>query len=112
MESNLLIGNDQVLELVGLREEIANEYIEDATVTATIRKANGQPVDGENWPITLVFVAVNDDLEGRSGLYQGLLEDGIELVAGRTYSVEITAEVSSDLVGFWKFPVVAKYRGI
>jgi hypothetical protein len=100
----LLIGNDQTLLVEGLQDEITGDYINNATVTATIKDKRDVAVAGQSWPATLAYV---DDSNGN---YRGNLEDGLELVQGRVYWVEITANAGSDIIAFWRFRLAAMYR--
>lgn len=110
MDVTLLIGNDQTLEVAGLKDEISGEFFATAIVTATIRDSDEQEVAGGTLPITLQYVTPGDDAEGREGLYIGNFEDDLELEDGALYSVEVRADAGSDLVALWRIPAVARYR--
>lgn len=99
----LLIGNDQVLKVLGVQDAITEAYINDATVTARI-KLRGNEVDGQSWPLTLSYVAASN------GNYQGLLQDTIDLQPDRPYTIEIRIEGSGGLVGFYRYTRAAVYR--
>lgn len=99
----LLIQNDQTIRVNGLQDEVTESYLNAATVTVTLKAKDGTEVAGETWPLTLSYVAASD------GNYIGNLSDELELTAGRTYFVEITA-VSGEWKGFWRFPRAAEYR--
>lgn len=100
----LYVGNDHLLTLEGVQDAVSGDYLNAATVTATLKTRAGVEVEGDNWPITLDYVADSD------GNYQGVIEDGVEITAGKTYIVEITVDAGGDLIGFWRFPVVATWR--
>lgn len=92
----LLIGNDQTLTLEGLQDEVTLAYINDATVTATVKDRSGNEVAGQSWPLTLDYVVLSN------GTYQGNLEDALVLSRGASYFVEITATAGTGK-GFWRF---------
>lgn len=100
----LLVGNDQVIELLGARDAVTGDYLNSKTVTCTVKDSDGVNVSGETWPITLSYIAASN------GDYRGTLEDGLALEDGNTYIVEVHIDAGSDLIGFWRFEVVAQYR--
>lgn len=100
----LLIRNDQTVKVLGLQDEISGDYINNATVTARIKDKQGRDVAGETWPITLQYIAASD------GNYHGNFDDGIELIVGKIYIVEIAADAGGGLKAFWRFFRTAKYR--
>jgi hypothetical protein len=99
----LLIGNDQTLTLEGLQDEVTSNYINDATVTATVKDRAGNAVSGQSWPLTLDYVTASD------GIYRGNLEDTLVLAPGVSYFVEISA-VAGAGKGFWRFARKAMER--
>jgi len=99
----LFISNTNLLEIKGLRNAADLSIINDATLVATIKDKAGVPLVGENWPITLDYVA------GSEGVYQGLASDLLEIVLNDVYTAEITATRGGDK-GFWKVPVRARNR--
>lgn len=105
----LLVGNDQLVQVVGLRDAISGDPITNATVTARITKRDGTDVGGENWPISLSYVVESSSTENDAH-YRGLFEDDIELVAGKGYWVEVKAVAPGDDVAVWREWVVAKNR--
>jgi hypothetical protein len=100
----LFIGNDQSIELTGLQDAISEAYINDASVTATVKTKEGVAVTGQSWPLTLAYVAASD------GNYRGNLEDGLELIEATMYVIEVTADCGGDVIGFWRFNRQAVYR--
>lgn len=100
----LLVGNDQTIRVSGVQDEVSGDYLNDITVQVWIKERDGTDVAGETWPITLDYIADSN------GDYIGNIEDGVELVAGRRYIVEIRSEAPGDLVGFWHFTRAAKWR--
>lgn len=104
MNASLLIGNDQTLEVTGVQDEISGAYQNSKTVTATVKNIIGVEVSGQSWPLTLSYVADSN------GDYRGTLEDGLVLVNGKNYIIEITVDAGSDLIAFWRWTVPATYR--
>ena len=104
MSIKLLVGNDQTIQALGIRNESTGAYINDAVVTVTIYKKNRTEVAGETWPLSLTYVPASN------GDYSANLEDGIEFEAGKSYWVEVTAEGTGDAIAFWKEIVPAINR--
>lgn len=100
----LLIGNDQTLLVQSVYDEISESYINNATVTATIKKRDTTNVSGQSWPLTLSYVTDSN------GNYRGNLSHDLELVARTKYVIEITI-VSGSFQAFYKFERMADYRG-
>lgn len=99
----LLIGNDQTLLVQSVTDEITGSYINDATVTASLRQMNTTAVPGQSWPLTLDYVAASN------GNYRGNLENDLEIREGLKYIVEITI-VSGSFQAFFRFERRADYR--
>lgn len=91
------VANTNVLELIGLRSNINDTYINDATVTVTIKDADGVEVTGETWPLTMDYVAASN------GNYRAILVDGLALVGKRKYVAYISADGGTDRIGYWRF---------
>lgn len=101
----LLIGNDQTIKVLGLKDEVSGDFINGlTTVTARVKNKDGSSVAGENWPITLEYVTDSD------GDYQGNLDDALKLVNNRLYTVEISVDGGGGLKALWHFDRVAQYR--
>ena len=100
----LLIGNDQTLDVTGVQNKVSGTYINNAVVTARVKHLNGDDVTGQAWPVTLAYVTSSD------GNYRGVLEDGLELIAGKRYSIEIRIDAGSDVIGFFRRLAIARYR--
>ena len=83
------VGTDHKVVLSGLKDDAGN-YINDATVTAVMKDSNGNVVSNGN---TISFSLVNDPTNGPSatGDYQGIVPYNVDLLDGRTYTLEITA---------------------
>jgi len=102
----LLIGNDQTIEVLGLKDEVTGDFINGLVdaVTAHVKNKDGSNVGGETWPITLDYIT------GSDGDYRGNLDDAMELVNNRTYAIEIRVDAGAGLKAFWKFYRMAQYR--
>lgn len=80
----LLIGNDQTLELKGLRD--ANgAFIAGATADAVLYESDGvTEVSGASWPLTLSYI-------GKRGTYRAQLPTSLNVVNDRRYELKLTA---------------------
>lgn len=81
----LLVGNDNVMELKGLRNAVNSQYMNGATVGVTIKTKAGDTVAGAVWPIALAYVS------GSTGNYRGTIPAELEIVHGREYLAVISA---------------------
>ncbi|RUU23687.1 hypothetical protein EOD10_04435 [Mesorhizobium sp. M7A.T.Ca.TU.009.01.3.2] len=104
MSCIVYVANTNVIELTGLKSAIEDEFIDDATVTVTVKDSEGEEVSGQTWPTTMDFVVSSD------GLYRGIIEDGVELTAGTTYVAHVDVDAGVDRVGHWEFIFVPKTR--
>jgi hypothetical protein len=102
--SNLYLSNDNLLSVENLKNAATSVYINDATVTATLKDKLGVNVVGQSWPLTLGFVASSN------GVYRGTLEDGLSLTEGETYTAEINADAGSDQIANWSIQLTATKR--
>lgn len=103
--TKLYIGVDTVVTYGGMQNPITAAYINDGTVTCTIKDLSGTAVTatGFTWPVTLNYVAASD------GIYRGTIDKNIALTAGLSYWLEITA-AGGTLDDFRRLPMVAAYR--
>lgn len=95
------VANSNVLELIGLKDEVEDTFIDDATVTVTVKTSAGVEVEGDEWPVTMEYVTASD------GDYRAILTNEIEFVAKHHYVAFIDADGSSsgeERVGHWEFP--------
>lgn len=102
MANTIYIDNTGVVELDELKNSITDEFINDASVTATIQ-LNGVDVEGQAWPLALDYVTASD------GKYRGLSSADLVLLKDRTYSAIVEA-VAGSLEGKWICKVVAQER--
>jgi hypothetical protein len=91
------VANTNVLDLTGLRNEITDAYINDATVTVTVKDSDGAEVAGQVWPLTMSYVAASD------GNYRAFLSAQLPFVAKAKYTAFIEANGGANLVGHWEF---------
>ncbi len=98
------VANSNVLELIGLSNEITDTFINNATVTVTVKTVAGVAVTGVTWPLTLDYVAAS------SGNYRAVLSEGLALVDKAKYVAFIEANGGVGLVGHWEFPFTAEKR--
>lgn len=101
----LHVGNDEILELQGLRNELTAGYLNAATVTVTLVDADGAQVTGDTWPKTLTYVT------GSNGIYRCTLVYGLGLTAGGRYTAQLTANAGSGLRARWDMECQARERG-
>lgn len=100
------VANTNVLDLIGLKEEITETFINNATVTVTIKDAEGTSVAGQAWPLAMDYVASSD------GDYRAFVSEDLELVAGTRYVAYIEADGGSNRVGHFEFHFKALARRI
>jgi len=98
------IDNTNVLEVRGLAELVTGDFINDATVTMTLKDANGEELAGQDWPWSMAYLADSD------GTYRGIIKDTVEMQDGVEYFAHIDATGGPDQVGHWEFAFKAKIR--
>jgi len=86
--------NSMVMEIDELEDQINADadpkvYINDATVTVTIKK-DGTPITGQTWPLNLPFVA------GSNGRYHDVVSNAVVVVKGEKLQAEFTVGVGAD----------------
>lgn len=84
MSETIYIDSDNLVTVDALYDNAAAAYVNDATVTMTLKDRAGTEVSGETWPVTLSYVS------GSNGKYQGTLSDTLTLSRGKTYEVTIS----------------------
>jgi hypothetical protein len=100
----VFVGNTNEIELLGLKSEIEETFIDDAAVTVTVKDADGNSIAGQSWPATLTFV------DGSEGDYRGTLEHDLDLEAGEEYVAHVDANAGANRRGHWEFAFTAKTR--
>ncbi|HET7375119.1 MAG TPA: hypothetical protein VFK30_00335 [Anaerolineae bacterium] len=101
------VGNTNNLELTGLQSEAESEYLNNVAVTVTVKTAAGVEVTGENWPVTMEYVAASngDYVCGLS--YQCNFTNGGKYVA----FIDVDAsDTDTERFGHWEFPFTAQTR--
>lgn len=106
MPEALYMQNDNLLQITGLQDAATGSYINDATVTVTLKDSADVEVTGQSWPTTLGYVASSN------GDYQATLSDQLALIDKADYVAEITADGGSGLKGFWTLRVRARERAV
>lgn len=101
----LLIGNDSVLEIDRVKNEVSGAYINDASVFVTLRDDAGVAVVGTVWPKAVPYVAASD------GLYRVTLPYTLDLTAGARYTAHVTVNGGTGLLAAWVIACVARTRG-
>lgn len=104
MANEIFLGNDNVIELNGLKlsTDVATTYQNDATVKlTTLKDSSGSTITG---PITMTYVAASN------GIYRGEIDDAITLVADAIYIAFIDVTSASGKKAHWETPVTAKVR--
>lgn len=91
------VGNTNLLEIRGLKSAVEGTFINDATVTVTVKNASGANVSGQTWPAAMSYVAAS------SGDYRAVIEDDAALMPRQTYTAEITVNAGVNRIGFWKY---------
>ena len=100
-----LYANDNLIELIGLQDLSDDAYINNATVTVTVKdKSSGQSIEGETWPLTLKYVS------GSNGNYSVILRDTLSVSLNQQLVAEITANAGADRQGFWDEVVIVRRR--
>jgi hypothetical protein len=98
------VANTNVLELTGLTSNIEEAFINDATVTVTVKDTADVDVTGETWPVTMDYITDSD------GNYRAILIDALPLVGNRKYIAHISADGGEDRIGYWKFEFTPQDR--
>lgn len=98
------VANTNVIELTGLTDAVDDTPINDATVTLTLKDADGNEVAGQTWPAPM------DPVSGTDGLYRGIIEDDVEMVVGALYVAHVDVDAGPDRIGHWEFNFKARTR--
>jgi hypothetical protein len=101
--------NDHSLTLIrsngkGLQNEITGLYVNDATVTATLKRKNGVVVSGQSFPVTLDYVA------GTDGIYRVVLLSTLEVEVGDLLIAEVTIVAPGDSHAFFSKDIYVARR--
>ncbi len=99
----IYIENDNRLELAELQDVDSGAFVNNATVTATLKDTAGLDVAGQSWPLALAY-----DGQGRGG-YGANLDAALALTHGQQCVVHIDAAVAG-VVAHWEVPARAVVR--
>lgn len=100
----LYVGNDNILELDSLKNDLTGADLNAATVSVTLKDSAGANVAGSSWPLAMTYVAASN------GTYRATLGYAIALVAGGRYTATITADAGAGLHASWAVECVARTR--
>jgi hypothetical protein len=100
----IYLNNDNLLSVAGLKNASSGSFMNDATVTATLKDSASAVVTGQTFPLTLAYMA------GTDGNYQATLQDTLNITENTIYTAEITATSSSGLVAKWNMELKATKR--
>ena len=106
MSVALYVGNDNLLEVTGLKNQAEDTYLNAATVTVTLidPTASPQEVAGETWPLSLAYVS------GSDGDYRATLADTLSLSRSTKYVAQISADGGTGLKAYWEVEAVGIAR--
>ena len=98
------IANSNILDLIGLKSAVEGTFINDATVTVTVKDSAGADVAGVSWPVTMAYVAASN------GDYRATLSELITFLHKKNYRAFIEADGGAGLIGHWEFPFKSETR--
>lgn len=104
MAEGVYVENDNVITLVGLKNKVSGDWINNATVTVTLYDENDAEVSGQSWPASLAYVSASN------GNYRATLEDVLNLLPNVEYTAIVTADGGPGLKGVWKESVSSVTR--
>ena len=96
--------NDHVVEIRGLENETTGENLNAATVSCTLKDADGNNVTGQSWPTTMTYVTDS------AGVYRATLAYGLALTPGGRYTLDLDVNAGAGLRGHWEVPCVCRVR--
>ncbi len=101
----IYLSNDNLLSIEGLMNSSSGSYMNDATVTATLKDSGGTNVSGQTFPVSLAYITATN------GNYQATLENTLTMVEGNIYTATISATSSSGgLSAQWDLQLTATKR--
>lgn len=104
MAEVLFSHNDHTIKLLGLKDGKTGNFVNNATVEATIYNSRGEPLAGVTWPIPMSYVADSD------GDYQGDLDEEFVASLGSGYYMITDASAAPDVKGRWRTPIRVENR--
>lgn len=100
----LYVGNDHILEVHHLKNELTGEYLDSATVSVTLVDSEGDEVAGDTWPKAMSYVTDSN------GIYRATMVNELVLTAGARYTAQLTADAGAGLRAYWELECVARDR--
>lgn len=100
------VANTNVLDLIGLKNEIDNSFINSATVFVTIKDEAGVDVPGASWPLAMNYVSASN------GDYRAFISESLPFVDKTKYIAYIDANGGPNLVGHWEFHFKTTVRSV
>lgn len=100
---DLLIGNTNDVQIVGLQNNDDDSFINDATCVLELLDSSGNGVSGAT-NISMDYVA------GSDGNYEGAIPHSVSLTEDAEYTIHVTATKEGAGVGDWRCVKRAKYR--
>lgn len=100
----ILIGEDNVVYWLRLKDNTTGEYVDNATLRMTLKDGEGNAISGAS-NLTLAYIP------GSNGDYRGTISASVAgtLINGVTYYLEVTATGGG--TGFRRIPLLAAYHG-
>jgi len=102
--ANIYLSNDNLLSIEGLKNSSSGSFMNDATVTATVKNSGGSAVSGQAFPVSLSYIAASN------GNYHATLENTLSMVEGIIYTATISATSSGGLYAEWDLQLMATKR--
>lgn len=100
----IYVGADNVLELQDFQNQVTSEYINDATVSVTLKDSASTNVTGESWPLTMVYVAASN------GKYRATLTDSLSLIEDEVYTAVVSADGGDGLAASFNCQMIGATR--
>jgi|LWDU01.1.fsa_nt_gi hypothetical protein len=101
--TTLYIENDSTVSVTNLKNTTTSAFVNNATVTFTLKDTAGTTVTGQTFPATMTYVA------GSDGDYLVTLQQSLSLVENTGYVGVVTA-VSGTLDAKWTINFTAEKR--
>lgn len=102
MAEIFIINSDNLIIADNVRNLATGSNINNAVVTVSVSAANGTPVSGVSWPITMAFVT------GSSGKYRGTLPDNLVVTENATYFGVVVVSAGAGLKLTTNVPIVVR----
>lgn len=100
----LFILNDLSFVVGPITNTIDGSFMNIALVNATLKDKDGNNVAGQSWPLRLNYLVDSD------GMYQGILQDTLQLIENDTYLIIIDVD-SEGLQAHTETELIALKRG-